>query len=69
MFEIVHRSFHTLSMHLIVEVNTTSLIFMCDTIWIDLSQQKGSSKWNCAIITYPKAKEYQPKDMILVMVQ
>jgi hypothetical protein len=44
-------------MHLIVEANTNSLIFMFDTIWIDLCQQKGSNKWNCEIGTYPKAKE------------
>ncbi len=55
-------------MHLIVEASTTSLIFMCDTIWIDLCQQRGTNKWNYAIRTYHKAKENQPKDLRLIMV-
>jgi hypothetical protein len=68
MFKIVPKSLYTLSMHLIVEASTTSLIFMCDTIWIDLCQQRGTNKWNYAIRTYHKAKENQPKDLRLIMV-
>jgi hypothetical protein len=68
MFKFVPKTFYTLSMHLIVEASTTSLILMCDIIWIDLCQQRGTRKWNCAIITYPKAKDNQPKDLKLVMV-
>jgi hypothetical protein len=67
MFETIPRSFYTLSMHLIVEVSTTSLIFMCDN-WIDLCQQRGNKKWNSAISNYLKAKENQVKDLKLIMV-